>query len=232
MRTSLTRVLHLTVFGVLVAGFALVSSAAEATPILSPISATASNSFPDPTFGTVANLINHGGLLTNFTSGVTDFDTYLAGNPLHTSISAGAEWFTDFNQPGAVLNFDMGSVTGLDKLAVWVDEFWGVGTIALGLSVDGVTFNPTGSFNPTDWPSNASNYGADVFSFTATDARYARLTLSNCPQPNSQPGGGCGLGEVAFRQASSVSQPVPEPMTVSLLGVGLVTIAVRRYARR
>lgn len=207
--------------------FAAPAIDAQAAAIVSPISATASNSFPDPTFGTVANLINHGGLLTDFTSGVTDFDTYIAGNPQHTSLSAGAEWFTDFGQPGAILTFDMGSIMGLDRLALWTDEFWGAGLVAVGLSTDGLTYTGVGSFAPTDWPSNATSYGADVFAFSATSARFVQLTLSGCPQPDSVAGGGCGLGEVAFRQASVTD--VPEPLTLSLFGFGIAgAFAARR----
>jgi hypothetical protein len=191
----------------------------------------ASNSNADPTFGTVTNLINHGGLLTNFTSGVTEFDTYIAGNPQHTINSLGAEWFTDFGQTGATLTFDMGSVLSLDRLALWTDEFWGAGRVAVALSLDGITYNGVGGFAPTNWPVNVTSYGADVFGFAPTSARFVQLTLSVCPQPLSSAGGGCGLGEVAFREAAGVAA-VPEPMTLSLLGSGLLALAASRRRRR
>jgi hypothetical protein len=190
---------------------------------------TASASFPDPTFGTPENLINHGGLLTPFVSGVTDFDTYLALNPQHTALSAGAEWFTPFGATGATLTFDMGSIMQLDALAIWVDEFWGAGHVSVALSTDGVAYTGVGAFAPTDWPRTAANYGADVFNFASTSARFAQLTLSDCPQPDSQAGGGCGLGEVAFREGAAV---VPEPMTLTLLGSGLAGLALRRRRQR
>jgi hypothetical protein len=202
-----------------------IASTASAGPILSAVGVTATNSFPDTFFGNPDNLINHGGLLTDYTSGVTDFDTYIASNPMHTLISAGAEWFTDFNVPSAVLTFDLGAIVGIDGLAAWVDEHWGVGTIGVSLSVDGISYSSVGSFNPTDW-AVGSDYGADVFSFGATSARYVQLALGNCPQPLSVEGGGCGMGEVAFRAAA-----VPEPGTLGLLGLALVGLGfVRRRA--
>ncbi len=198
--------------------------------IISPVAVTATNSFPDSTFGNPLNLINHGGLLTDFTSGVTDFDTYMAGNPQHTIISTGAEWFTNYEISSATLVFDLGANIVVDRVAVWTDEFWGAGSIAVALSLDNVGFTGVGSFNPTDWAPSVASYGADVFGFAATSTRYVRLALSNCPQPNSVAGGGCGLGEVAFDTGTLVTT-VPEPSTLALLGLGVLAFAfVRRPA--
>jgi hypothetical protein len=203
---------------------------ASAAVIVSPIAVTATNSFPDSTFGTPENLINHGGLFTDFVSGVTDFDAYIAGNPQHTVISAGAEWFTNFGDTGATLTFDLGAVMTIDRVATWVDEFWGAGTITVSLSLDGSVFSGVGSFAPTDWPTTVSSYGADVFSFGAASTRYVRLVLSDCPQPLSSAGGGCGMGEVAVATAETTA--VPEPGMLGLLSLGLVGLFVSRRRKR
>lgn len=226
-KLALRRAFVLTAGALFVLGLSLTQ--VEAATIVSPVGVTASNSFPSAEFGTAANLINHGGLFTNFTSGVTDFDSYMAGNPQHTIISNGAEWFTDFNQPGAILTFDLGSVMTIDRVALWTDEFWGAGNVAVALSVDNVTYSGVGGFAPTDWPTNVNSYGADVFGFGASAARYVQLTLSNCPQPLSNAGGGCGLGEFAVSQTTSA---VPEPMTIALLSSGLAGVVASRRRRR
>jgi len=204
-------------------------AAAKAGVIVSPISATASSTFPDVYFRP-PNLINHGGLLTDFFSGISDFDSYIAGDPQHSIIGKFSEWFSEESQTGAILTFDMGSVMLLDRLALWNDEALGVGSVSVALSSDGAAYTGVGSFSPTDWPYYFASYGADIFAFAATPAQFIQLTLSGCPQPDAFPGttGGCGLGEVAFRQAAAV----PEPLTLSVFGIGAGLLMLRRRKKQ
>jgi hypothetical protein len=211
----------------LAVSFILPVAAANAGAIVSPISVTASSTFPDVYFRPL-NLINHNGLLTDYFSGISDFDSYIAGDPQHSYIGKFAEWFSEDSQTGATLVFDMGSVMLLDRLALWNEEALGTGSVAVALSTDGAAYTGVGSFSPTDWPFYFPSYGADIFAFAATPAQFIQLTLSGCPQPNALPGsgGGCGLGEVAFREAVSA---VPEPFTLAVFGFGLAgTCFIRR----
>ena len=186
---------------------------ADAGVIFSPTSGVINSGGPG--FGTLTETINQAGLLSNFVSGVTDFDTYLATNPLHTPVFSGNEWFSNFGTTSASVTYDLGSLTNIDRLALWNEEGSGIGTLNLFHSSDGINFAPLAlGLKPTNNPIDA-NYPADVFSFASVNTRYIRFDMSDCPQP---PGSfsACAIGEVAFRKAT-----VPEPASVlGLLAIG------------
>ena len=152
---------------------------------------------------------------SNFVSGVTDFDTYLATNPLHTLTFPGYEWFSNDGTTSASVTYDLGSLTNIDRLALWNEETSGIGTLNLFHSSDGINFAPLAlGLKPTDNP--LANYPADVFSFASVNTRYIRFDMSDCPQPNPASFPSCAIGEVAFRKAN-----VPEPASVlGLLAIG------------
>ncbi|MBX3485457.1 PEPxxWA-CTERM sorting domain-containing protein [Phenylobacterium sp.] len=196
---------------------------AQAGVIISPTAITASTTFPGYD---VDNLINQSGLTAGFVSGVTDFDAYMAGDPRH-AWDLENEWFTTFNQPGAVLEMDLGAIFNVLTLALWTDEYWGAGAVTIATSTDGVSFADVGSGVPTDWATGPQDYPADVFALTPSAARYVRLTLSDCPPPLSAPDGGCGLGEIAFEVTT-----VPEPATWGLMIMGFAALGLAARRRR
>lgn len=185
-----------------------------------------------PGDGNIADTHNGNGLATPFVSGVTDFDAYLAGDPQHTVLFFGFEWFSNFGTTSAVVTYDLGSIASVDRLALWNDEFSGIGLLNLLASTDGISFTSLGNFVPTDNPPGGDSYSADVFAFAATSARYLRFDMSNCPQPNGNNYTSCSIGEVAFRTAPA-GGVVPEPGTWAMLivGVGGVGNALRRRPR-
>jgi hypothetical protein len=211
-------------------GFALlVGSAptARAQAIFSPTSGVV-NSGGTEGAGSLTWTFDHSGLSTNFISGVTNFNTYIAGNPLHTDIYVPFEWFSGVS-PTAVVTYDFGSVLGIDRFALWNEEFSGIGFLNILGSTNGTTF--TSILNGLTPPNNplGSSYPATVYSFDATSARFFRLEMSGCPQPNGGGYNGCSIGEVAFRSAE-ITTVTPEPGSMTLVASGL--FAVGMFVRR
>jgi hypothetical protein len=192
-----------------------------AQTIIAPTSAVASSEVTP-----IVNTINQIGLSAAYSSGVTDFDSYIASNPSH-SLGFGAEWFSDSGVTTARVLYDFGGAVTTDRLALWNEDASGVGQIALFGSLDNVVFNLIDTFSPVDNPLNA-DYLAQVFSYSTTTARYLRFDLSGCPQ-SGLAYEGCAIGEVAFRSAT-IAGVVPEPATWAMLigGVGMAGGALRR----
>ena len=203
---------------------------ADAAVILSPVGATASSEFSS-TFD-IGNTIDQSGLSSGFTSGITDFDAYLATNPTHTLVAANFEWFTPSGVTTATVTYDLGAIVSIDRIALWNEESSGVGNVNVLFSTDGVTFVPnTLGITPVNNPIG-SDYPAQVFALSAGSTRYVQLSISQCPQ--AEPGAfpGCGIGEVAF-SSGGAQQQVPEPSSMLLFGTAAVgAIAARRRVRR
>lgn len=178
-----------------------------------------------PGFGTLTETFNQSGLSLGYTSGVTNFDSYIASGPSHVNTFSGFEWFSNSGTTSATVTYNFGSAQTIDRLALWNEESSGIGSLNLLWSLDGVTFASLGAFNPTDNPLGP-NYLADVFSFAAVNAQYVRFEMSNCPQPLPGSFQACAIGEVAFRTAGIV--PEPATWTLLIFGFGAVGGAMRR----
>ena len=207
----------------------LVPGAASAGVIIAPVAGVIDAGGPGA--GSLSDTFNQSGLLSGYTAGVTDFDSYIATNPLHSIVFGGFEWFGNSGATSAQVTYDLGAISGIDALALWNEESAGIGVLDLLLSTDGISFASVGVFNPFNNPRN-SNYGAEVFSFGATSARYVRFAMSGCPQAEIGSYPSCSIAEVAFRTADAVGGAVPEPATWALMILGMAGVGGAMRRRR
>lgn len=210
------------------AAVALMATAAQAGPgfIIAPIAATVDVNGPG--FGSITNTFDESGLSSLYTPGVTNFDAYIATNPLHTTTFSGFEFFGNAGTSTLQVTYDLGSVKSINALALWNEESSGIGSLTLLSSLDGITFSLfAAGLTPFDNP--LAPYPAEVFGFGNLSTRYVRFEASGCPQPNPGNFASCAIGEVAFRTGSAT---VPEPQSWALMiaGFGLVGAAMRRRA--
>lgn len=202
-------------------GFAIavasLSASASAAVIQSPTAATASSTFAGCC--AIERTIDQSGLSGTFTSGISDFDAYLATNPLHGLVFSN-EWFSD-NATTATVTFDMGAAYTIDRMAYW-NEDAANGPLQFNASgsTDGVTFGLlAANLVPTDHAAN-TDYPADVFGWAPQSLRYIRLEMT-CTW--------CAIGEVAF---SVTSASVPEPGSLALFGFALAGLGFARCRKQ
>lgn len=205
----------------------LLGATSAQAAIVSPTGATASSQFSADY--DIGNTIDQSGLSVGYTSGVTNFDTYLALNPTHTPVATGFEWFTPQGVREATVTYDLGGANTIDRLALWNEEVSGFGAASIFASLDNVLFSPLTTINPVDSPLD-SDYAAQIFAFAAVNARYLRFDITGCPQL-PQAFDGCGIGEVAFSTVGDVSQvPLPGAVWLFLSALAGLSMIRRRYA--
>lgn len=186
-----------------------------------------------PGVGAISSTYDQYGLINDYVSGVTDFDTYIASNPLHvwdfSVVDAGTtyyyEWFSNFGTTTATVSYDLGEVYDVHGLALWNEDGNGIGKLNILGSLDGLTWTSLGSnLSPTNH-AEGLDYGADVFSWSTTPVRFVKLEASQCPSSSAWVG--CSIGEVAFNATA-----VPEPSSIAMAGLGLALVGAVATRRR
>ncbi|MFO0953728.1 MAG: discoidin domain-containing protein [Isosphaeraceae bacterium] len=178
----------------------------------------------------IGNVIDQSGLSTGYTSGVTDFATYIAGNPTHFSASSGLDWISSTGVTTGNVDFDLGAAFTIDRFALWNigdNDSRNLTGFTLLASPDNTFATTTnlGSFTAsTTDPAAAAP--AQVFSFTATSTQFVRMQItSNNGSVRT------GFGEAAFGQAAAVPEPSTLALGSMLAAAGLGCAAVRRRRR-
>lgn len=206
-------------------------SSAQAGVVVSAQSAQVISGAPG--VGAISSTYDQYGLINDYESGVTDFDTYIASNPLHvwdfSVVDAGTtyyyEWFSNFGTTTATISYDLGEVRFTQGLALWNEDGNGIGKLNILGSLDGVTWTTLASnISPTNHAEGV-DYGADVFDWDATATRFIKLEASQCPSSSTWVG--CSVGEVAFNVTS-----VPEASSVAMAGLGLAVVGAVAARRR
>jgi len=204
----------------------------QAGAILSPTSVVSNTLGEFTSSFAVANLINQSGLSAGFASGVTDFDTYLAGTPTHLSpsSSSGGGWASAAFVISGTIVFDLGAAFTLSRMALWNDtDAQAIGDFTLAISND-VTFASSTSLGSFSAVTDPLPVTAQVFSLTPASGRFVRLNIlganANVNLVNS--------GELAFDATPASASPpaVPEPSTFALLGIGAVCLIGYRRTRK
>jgi len=197
---------------------ALWSLPASAGTMLEPVSA--STDIPSFSLDQASpmNVVNQSGLWNTYTSGVTDFDTFMASGPPHSN---GGGWVSGYFALTGNFDFDLGGSYSIAGLALWsLNDGTAIGDFRLLASDDATFANSTllGAFtnNP---PGGRFNFNdPQVFRFAATNAAFVRIEILS----NQGSIFNTSILEAAF-DASSASA-VPEPSSVVMMGLGAVGI--------
>lgn len=197
-------------------------AAAQAGAILQPTSA--STSMGSYNYQWVPEFtIDQSGMTVGYTSGVTDFDAYVAtARTTNAGASSFGAWFSPVDTTTGNFDFDLGSVQTIESFALWNDlQTAGQGIDAFRLYASNDPFFTVSTQLGGDFNASEGLTLAQVYGFAPISARYVRMEiLSNHGSSLT------GFSEAAFEVASV---PLPAAGWAFASGLfGLAGIARRR----
>ncbi|MCH9665212.1 MAG: VPLPA-CTERM sorting domain-containing protein [Gammaproteobacteria bacterium] len=218
-----------------VTALGLSTGAVSAASILQAVDATSSvGSFPTGGDYDIDRTIDQSTLSTGYTSGITDFDSYVPSTT-HTGAGGASEiWYAPSGVTTATITFDLGGSYLLDGFALWAD-YQGIGqtlkdfTLTASNDAGFTSTTALGSFIAADGSGSPSDNFGQAFSFGATTASFIQMDiLSNHGSTFT-----VGFGEAAFRISDGVGpSPVPVPASLPLIAAGMIGIGALARRRK
>ncbi len=174
------------------------------------------------------------GLSSGFTSGVTDFNTYVSGNPTHADagIAFPDTGYALFTTLPWNLDFDLGGLYSVTETVVWNwngSAAAGINEFEIFSSTDATfsTLTSLGIYNLDPVSANNAIAEHQIVDFIDTTTQYIRFSVLTDHGFMA----GIGVDEVAFH-ANNVS-PVPVPAAAWLFGSGLMwLIGIRKKSSK